>query len=505
MLQIYSVNVSLHNLCDSSTNSSFIIKKIRRRRIYIVLKDNSSFPIIEAYIIDKNNKFGGLSFCEYNSLTMRTITIVGALLCTIFVLPAQVQIDTNHLHLDTLDNGLRVAIYTDTTSELSALSLAFHAGSKYDRADQSGMAYLAHRLMINGEVSDYSNRGAEEILNYLTGGTISRHFSKDYSIFNQVFRAEELEQALDIESSRLKSGNFTTAKINNQRKIIAETSDATITNLSIDHIIEKKLYQGHPYEQLLKGSSDLVDGTTNGEVRNFVRRHYAANRAILVITSPTVVDTVITKVEQYFSRWPQGSYNETSFSFKSDSVDSISIDTIRSVSVTLPIGIIAYPIPISRDTGYTDFFEMAECLMGFQTFFLDNDSSLSKKLGFLQPKLEQNKDINICLIQFAPKINQKLNDSLFAAIDTVYLQYMDTLITEESWQRCCNQQKKATLLKDYNAKSYTATIMENMLETNKPWNSPSVSLDRRRLKQFFKQYFRPEQGHRFMIIPDSPE
>ena len=181
-------------------------------------------------------------------MTMRTVTIVGALLSISVVLHTQISIDTNLIKLDTLSNGLRVLISRDTNSNLSVLSLGFHAGSKYDRSDQSGVAYLVHQLLVNEEVIDYSAFGSQEVLNYATGGQTSRQFTKDFSIYKQVFTAEQLNEVLELEANRLNPDNFSTRRINKHRKLLLEESTYTAEHISDNHFpIDEKLYTGHPY------------------------------------------------------------------------------------------------------------------------------------------------------------------------------------------------------------------------------------------------------------------
>ena len=446
-------------------------------------------------------------------LTMRTLTIVGALLIGFSSLQGQIGRDSNYLRLDTLDNGLRVVSYQDTTSELSILNLAFHAGSKYNPADQSGIAYLAHRLLYNHQMEGYGHQGAEESVNYLTGGRVKRQFTKDYSIYTQIFTSDQIDEVLKAESLRLESINFTTTKLNNQKKIL------NLENISFEDDEEEErslasfLYPNHPYSLPLKGSPDFVDATTNIEIRNFIRQYYAASRSILVITSPIPADSILSKVKLYFSGWPKGSYEQTSFPLEvQPKVDTlqmdslikldtiINLDTVYAPSLAIPTGLIAYQLPILPDTNYLDLEGIFGCLMDFETFFVSVDSTLRTRVGFLNASLKQEKDVNYALIQFNPKINVNI-DSLFSAIDSVYRYYSDSLIHQKSWQDCCLQMKRNQFSKEFDLEVLMTDMTKNMLVFNKPSPNKDVPVTREKLRFIINKYFRPEQSIRIILLP----
>lgn len=434
-------------------------------------------------------------------MTMRTATIVGALLSFSAMIHAQISLDTSQVKLDTLSNGLKVVISRDTNSNLSVLSLGFHAGSKYDDADQSGVAYLVHQLLINEDITDYNTFGSKEVLNYMTGGQTSRKFTKDYSIYRQVFTSEQLEEVLKVEASRLSSDKFSTRRLNMHRKLLLEESNFTTSQLLSTQLpIDTKLYKNHPYENKLKGSVDLVEGTTNSEVRNFVRKYYAANRAVLVINSPIEQDSVLKLVEQNFSNWPKGSFTQTSFPLPNTVQDSLYTDTLKTNTLALPTGILAFPIPMDSDTIDILLETLGECLFDFENFFLSVDQTLNNQLSFFDAKYKNEKDASYWVFQFTPKLNVSL-DTLFQSMDSVLTYYKDSLIAQPYWQDCCLIRNNASIDQENNIETRNASILKNMLLMDKPFKSTNIPLTREKFRLIINEYFRPEKSLKLVLLP----
>jgi len=52
-----------------------------------------------------------------------------------------------------LDNGIIVIAHEDRTTPLVSLNIVYNAGSRYERADLTGLAHLMEHLMFSGSAN----------------------------------------------------------------------------------------------------------------------------------------------------------------------------------------------------------------------------------------------------------------------------------------------------------------------------------------------------------------
>ncbi len=441
---------------------------------------------------------------------MRITILVGALLCTISL--AFAQLDSSSVRMDTLDNGLRYIIKRDSTSELSALKLVFHAGSKYDRADQSGVAYLVHQLLVDERTADFSNRGADDFINTMTGGTIRHQFSKDYSIYAQEFTANQLSAALEIEAYRLRATNFTAKRINTWRKITAETVNYFAEKDPLEQEIVNVLYRGHPYQFPLRGSVDLVDGTTNSEIRSFVRKHYSANRAVLAITSPLQLDSVNNMVNKYFAAWPKGDYEQTSFSLDSLPFSPTIVDTLHTNTYHLPTKVIAYPAPSIKDSTYLALTSVVNCLQNFDQFIQPVDSTLKPQLSYYTVALNAvgndeslllPTDCNYVFMIMTPKFGVAI-DTVSNAFAEILQYYSDSLVVKENLEKCTTDPFFALSGLENSTQSRMRHLIHHTLYPNNPLDPPAP-ISGEKFRQIIRTYFRKDRSKQFIVLPEKEE
>ncbi len=266
------------------------------------------------------------------------------------------QIDTTNFFRDTLPNGLQIVVHFDTAAVNVGLNLAFHAGSKYDRADQAGVAYLCHRLFESELAAPRYTRTDGNTTNYVTGGMVSSLLDQEQSIYSQEFLPSELRQALSVEARRLDPQNYSNEKINYWRAVLIEEEQSRPPESRGAFVRLQILKRMLPtsYAQPVKGYADLVGATSNDEIREFINRYYAANRAVLALSGNVHPDSVLNIATNFFSFWPSNGDTIAPIAFSIDSSNLNTLDTLNYGTEGIPFLVSAFPLP-HRDS--SQFFE----------------------------------------------------------------------------------------------------------------------------------------------------
>lgn len=191
------------------------------------------------------------------------------------------------MHTFTLDNGLRAVVEQRHGTAMAALTVLYDTGSRDETRARTGMAHLFEHIMFGGtpDVPDYSH--AMQLL----GGTDNASTSPDYTLYWEVMPAGNLDQAIALEADRLRNISFDPRVLGVQRNVVVEEFRLNYLNRpygDLSHILHGLAYSPeHPYSWPTIGlePSHITD-STDGELRQWFRAHYAPATAVVAVSSP---------------------------------------------------------------------------------------------------------------------------------------------------------------------------------------------------------------------------
>ena len=98
-----------------------------------------------------------------------------------------------------LPNGLKVALHRDPTVPRVTVCVAYHVGSKNEKAGRTGFAHFFEHMMF---------RGTQHVPNYdiplkETGAQSNAFTSEDITVYFETVPSDYLERALYLEADRL--------------------------------------------------------------------------------------------------------------------------------------------------------------------------------------------------------------------------------------------------------------------------------------------------------------
>lgn len=206
-----------------------------------------------------------------------------------------------------LPNGLHVIMNPGGIASVAAVDVWYHVGSKNENPSRTGFAHLFEHMMFQGS----ANVGKAEHMKYIerAGGVFNGSTTWDRTNYFERIPSNQLELALWLESDRMRSLDISRRNLDNQREVVKEERRFRIDNKPYGTAWEKiflMAYERHPYRWPVIGSMEHLNAATVRELREFFRKHYAPNNAVLAVSG--IFDTAHCRklVQKYFGDIPPG-------------------------------------------------------------------------------------------------------------------------------------------------------------------------------------------------------
>lgn len=201
-----------------------------------------------------------------------------------------------------LANGLKVVLHRDTSIPRVAVCVAYHVGSKNERAGRTGFAHFFEHMMF---------RGTEHVPNYdiplQEAGSSSNAFtSEDMTVYFETVPSEFLERAIYLEAERLGFLPFALdqTKFDTEREVVKNERRQSYENvpygLTEETLLANLYPAGHPYSWSVIGSMKDLSAATTQDLTKFFAEFYHPGNAVLCLSGHFEVAQARQWIERYF-------------------------------------------------------------------------------------------------------------------------------------------------------------------------------------------------------------
>ena len=216
------------------------------------------------------------------------------------------MIDIKSVEYD-LQNGLHVILSPNESSDVVAVDVWYHVGSKDEDPERTGFAHLFEHMMFQGS----AHVGKTDHMKYIerAGGTFNGSTTWDRTNYFETLPSNQLDLGLWLESDRMLSLNITRENLDNQREVVKEERRWRVDNRPYGTAWEKMFslaYKRHPYRWPVVGYMEHLNAASVLDVRAFFDKYYRPNNAVLSIAGKFDPDRAKISVERYFSGIPRG-------------------------------------------------------------------------------------------------------------------------------------------------------------------------------------------------------
>lgn len=200
----------------------------------------------------------------------------------------------------TLDNGLRIVHYEDTTTQMVAVNLLYNVGARDEDPEHTGYAHLLEHLMFEGSINipDYDTHVQ------LAGGENNAWTNNDLTNYYITLPKSNVETAFWLESDRMLGLALTEESVEIQKGVVIEEFKQRHLNRpygDVQHLIRPMAYKVHPYRWPTIGQCiEHIERATLTDVMDFYQRHYTPNNAILTVVGNISFDETVRLSQKWF-------------------------------------------------------------------------------------------------------------------------------------------------------------------------------------------------------------
>jgi len=227
------------------------------------------------------------------------------------VLPLSGQ-EPSRINLESyvLPNGLQVILAPDHSSQVVAVDVWYHVGSRDEMRGRTGFAHLFEHMMFQG--SEHVKKAEHFQLIERAGGSTNGSTAEDRTNFYESLPSNRLNLGLWLEADRMRSLAVNDSNFSNQREAVKEERRLRVDNQPYASAIFEGMYaladstSCFPYAHSIIGSMNDLNAAKTPDVKAFFDLYYAPNNATLTVVGD--FDPAATKrlIEQDFGGIPRG-------------------------------------------------------------------------------------------------------------------------------------------------------------------------------------------------------
>lgn len=212
--------------------------------------------------------------------------------------------------VDTLPNGLTLIVHEDHSVPTVATNVWFHVGSGDEKPGRTGFAHLFEHLMFMG--SEHAPYPQFDRLLESAGASNNGTTNNDRTSYYEWGPSNALPLMLWLEADRMGwlLPTMDSAKVDAQREIVKNERRQGVENQPYgiaEDLLSPALYPaGHPYSWPVIGSMADLSAASLEDVKDFFRRYYAPNNAVIVVAGAVKSDSVRAAMRRAFADIPRG-------------------------------------------------------------------------------------------------------------------------------------------------------------------------------------------------------
>ena len=212
-------------------------------------------------------------------------------------------IDLSGRHEYQLDNGLKIIVKEDHRAPVVMTQIWYNVGSTDEPLDKGGISHLLEHMMFKG-TSKVSSDDYERLIAKF-GGTNNAFTSYDYTGYYELFPANRLPLALELEADRMTNLLFDESEFAKEHQVVMEERRQRTDDNPLAKAYESfrlLALPNSPKGESVIGPMSELESITLAELKDWYRTWYAPNNATLVIVGDVEPTEVLAQVKRYFGQ-----------------------------------------------------------------------------------------------------------------------------------------------------------------------------------------------------------
>lgn len=201
-----------------------------------------------------------------------------------------------------LNNGLKVIIKEDHRSPVVMTQVWYRVGSNDEPEQLGGISHLLEHMMFKG-TKQVSSADFERLVSKF-GGANNAFTSHDYTGYYEIFPANRLALALELEADRMSNLQLKVEDFIKERQVVMEERRQRTDDNPTARAFEQfslMAYPNSPRGQSVIGPMKEIEAITLNDLKNWYKTWYAPNNATIVIVGDVKPEEALATVKKYFA------------------------------------------------------------------------------------------------------------------------------------------------------------------------------------------------------------
>lgn len=336
----------------------------------------------------------------------------------------------------TLDNGLRLVVNEDKTTELVAVNMLYKVGAKNEEEEHTGFAHLMEHLMFSGS-ENYKN--FDMLINSM-GGESNAFTNNDITNFYVSIPYIYLETILKIEADRMQNLIIDEEHLSVQKRVVTEEFKQRYLNQPYGDLYKEMRelsFKVHPYKwQTIGKDISHIESATLSIVKDFYNEYYQPNNAILSISGNVESESVFTLVKDIFN-FPSTNQKTIRYQQEPEQKENREKTVYRNVPSNMIM--ITFPMSSRREKEFYCFDLLSDLLSNGTSSRMYNDLVQEKKVFTAIDAVvsaDDDKGLFIVLGKYADKTPVKRGEELiWQSLKNIF----EEEITDKEFQKVKNK------------------------------------------------------------------
>ena len=234
---------------------------------------------------------------------IRTIGVCAVVLMASSLISGQErQNEKSDVTRATLENGLRVVVIRDPLAPVVTVEENFLAGGNETPSGFPGMAHAQEHMAFRGCAGVSADQTAA--IYAQLGGAGNADTQQSITQYFTTLPAADVDIALRMDAACMQDIDDAQAEWDKERGAIEQEVARDLSNPTYKFItrLNEDMFSGTVYSHDALGTKESFDATTGVMLKDFYKRWYAPNNAILVIAGDVEPAAVLAKVKEYYGK-----------------------------------------------------------------------------------------------------------------------------------------------------------------------------------------------------------
>ncbi len=259
-----------------------------------------------------------------------------------------------------LANGLTVLLFPDQSKPTITVNMTYLVGSRHEGYGETGMAHLLEHLLFKGttNIPDIAKEFNGRVTSW--NGTTSSDRTNYYELFQA--SEETLDWALQMEADRMVNARIASEDLETEMTVVRneyERGENSPVNVLVKRL-QSIAYDWHNYGNSTIGNRSDIENVEIGNLREFYRRYYQPDNAVLLIAGRFDPERALQMVSRHFGPIPRPTRELPKLWTVEPTQDGERSVTVRRVGDTQVV-VLAYktPSPLHPDDVAMDYASFA--------------------------------------------------------------------------------------------------------------------------------------------------